>query len=105
MESLPTNLKQELQQLKYPKDEQIMKFVLCVAEKMELFGNDGFIVEKMHEVYKNKISKEDFKTITDRCLKDYQRKDYSKSEELAYYQWTCMMEDSKFKQIFKKNAN
>lgn len=105
MESLPTNLKEELQQLKYPRDEKIMKYVLCVAEKMEIFGQEGFIPDKMEEIYKSRITKEDLHTITERCLREYQRKDYSKSEELAYNQWICMMEDSKFKQLFQKNTN
>lgn len=105
MESLPDDLKMELRELKYSRDEKIMKYVLCVAQKMEIFGEDGFIPDKMEEVYKNNITKEDLHEIADRCLKNYQRKDYSKSEELAYYQWTCMLEDSKFKQLFQKNTN
>lgn len=105
MESLPDNLREDLRQLIYTKDEQIMKFVLCVAEKMEIFGPDGFQPDKMEEVYKNKITKEELEAIADPCLKKYQRKDYAKSEELAYYQWTCMLEDSKFKKLFQKNTN
>ncbi|KAL5285380.1 Obp99c.2 family protein [Megaselia abdita] len=105
MESLPENLRLELRELKYSKDEKIMKYVHCVAEKMDIFGEDGFQPDKMSEIYKNKISKEDLQAIADRCLKLYKRKDYSKSEELAYYQWTCMLEDDKFKQLFQKNTN
>lgn len=105
MESLPENLKLEIRDLKYSKDENVMKYVLCVSQKMDIFGEDGFQLDKMVEIYKNKISKEDLHAVADRCLKNHQRKDYSKSEELAYYQWTCMLEDNKFKQLFQKNTN
>lgn len=105
MEILPAHLKHELNDLKYSRDEKIMKYILCVAEKMEIFNDDGFQPDRMAEVYKHKLSKEEIQTIAERCLKNYQRKDYSKSEELAYYQWTCMLEDERFKLLFKKNTN
>lgn len=105
MQSLPEDLKQQLREIKYPKDEKIMKYCHCVADKMGIFNKDGFDPELMSEVYKNKISKEDLRAIADPCLKKYQSKDYSKVKELAYYQWTCMLEDEKFISLFRKNTN
>lgn len=103
-ENLPDNIKHDLRDFKYSKDEKVMKYIHCVAEKLDIFGENGFDYEKMADFYSNKITKEELKEIADPCLKEFQRKDYSNHEELAYHQWTCMIKDNKFKQLFQKNA-
>ncbi|KAL5285373.1 Obp99c.2 family protein [Megaselia abdita] len=94
--SMSEDNKLAVRNFKYPKNDEIMNYVHCVAEGVESFGKNGFEYEIMSKIFK--MPEDEMKLLVDECLKKFPYKDYTKHEELAYVQWLCLLENDKFKE-------
>lgn len=103
MELLSEDNKLAIKSFKYPKNDEILSYVHCVAEGFETFGKDGFEYLPLSKIFK--MPEDDMKLLVDECLNKYPYTNFSKHEELAYVQWMCLLENDKFKEkalVFSK---
>lgn len=94
--NLSEDNKLAIKSFKYPKNDEVMNYVHCVAEGVETFGKDGFEYLALSKIFK--MPEDDMKPLVDQCLNQFQHKEFSKHEELAYVQWMCLLENDKFRE-------